>query len=491
MSFFSDQNRLASARKILENIGEMINARFSVRLWDGSMIPLGKNVDTDFFISINSSGVIGALLRRPTYENLLLQYVKGHIGIHGDLIDFVAIAREKRPHHTLKKINRFLLFNQALPLILTPFAKITSQHEYQDDEVGRRDSRRDNKEFIQFHYDISNEFYALFLGTEMQYSCGYFTNPDNSLDQAQHDKLEMICRKLRLKPEEKLLDIGCGWGGLICYAAKNHGVRAHGVTLSQKQFYYATAKVKSLGLEDRVTVELRDYSTLEGTYDKIASIGMFEHIGIANMPKYFQKINTLLRDRGILLNHGISRQAKPTRRAVRRIRPERRLLLKYIFPGSELDNVGHTTDMLELSGFEVHDIEAWREHYALTTQHWYRGLMAHREEAIKFVGIEKFRLWALYLAGVSIGFASGSMHICQVVATKHSAKGPSGLPLTRADLYDTPHCVENSGKIRFVTADHRQTRLHRPQVMSHTNQPRTVGLAIRNPISPLSEQAAL
>ncbi len=440
MTFFSDENKLAAARKIFEYVGEIINVRFSIRLWDGSIIPLGKNVDSEFFIAINGPGVIGALLRRPTYENLLLQYINGSVDIHGDLIDFVAVARKKRPTKKLKKINKFFLLRQALPLLLSFSEKTSVQHEYLYDEVGRKESRRDNKKFIQFHYDMSNNFYALFLGDEMQYSCGYFTDPDNSLDQAQYDKLDIICRKLRLKPEEKLLDIGCGWGGLICHAAQNYGVKAHGVTLSQKQFDYTAAKVKRLGIEDRVTVELRDYSTLEGTYDKIASIGMFEHIGLANMPKYFQKINSLLRDRGILLNHGISRHAKPTRRAARKIRPERRLLLKYIFPGSEIDNVGHTIDLLEINGFEVHDVEALREHYALTTRHWYKRLMARKEEAINFVGIEKFRIWALYLAGVSIGFTNGSIHICQIVATKHSAKGASGLPFTRADLY-----VNNDG----------------------------------------------
>jgi len=435
MTFFSDENKLAAARKIFEYVCEIINVLFSVRLWDGSIIPLGKNVDSEFFIAINGPGVIGALLRRPTYENLLLQYANGSVDIHGDLIDFVAVARKKRPTKKLKKINKFFLLRQALPLLLSFSEKISVQHEYLYDEVGRKESRRDNKKFIQFHYDISNNFYALFLGDEMQYSCGYFTDPDNSLDQAQYHKLDIICRKLRLKPEEKLLDIGCGWGGLICHAAQNYGVKAHGVTLSQEQFDYTTAKVKRLGIEDRVTVELRDYSTLEDTYDKISSIGMFEHIGIANMPKYFQKINSLLRDRGILLNHGISRHAKPTRRAARKIRPERRLLLKYIFPGSEIDNVGHTIDLLEINGFEVHDVEALREHYALTTRHWYKRLMARKEEAINFIGREKFRMWALYLAGVSIGFTDGSMHICQIVATKHSAKGASGLPFTRADLY--------------------------------------------------------
>ncbi|MDA8163491.1 MAG: cyclopropane-fatty-acyl-phospholipid synthase [Desulfobacteraceae bacterium] len=435
MKLFSDENRLAAARRLFEQVGELINARFSVRLWDGSMVPLGKNVNTDFFIAVNDPGAISSLLRRPTHENLLLHYAKGNLEIHGDLIDFVAVAREKRPKDKLKKLSRLSLCRSALPLLLTPGRKAAVRHGYRQDEVGRRESRRDNKKFIQFHYDISNDFYGLFLGSEMLYSCGYFTHPDNSLDQAQEDKLEMICRKLRLREGEKLLDIGCGWGGLVCYAARKHGVRAHGITLSQKQLDYAREKIKRLGLEDQVTVELRDYATVEGTYDKIASIGMFEHIGIANMEKYFRKISSLLRDRGILLNHGISRHAKPTRRAARKIRPERRLLLKYIFPGSELDNVGHTIDMMEICGFEVHDVEAWREHYAFTARHWYRRLMARKQEALELVDPEKFRMWALYLAGVSIGFADGSMHICQVVATKHGAKGPSGLPLTRVDLY--------------------------------------------------------
>ena len=435
MSFFSDAARLRAARRLFEQVGELLNARFSIRLWDGSMVPLGRDVDTDFYLAVNSPGTIGSLLRWPTYENLLQHYVKGNLDISADLLDFVAVAREKRPKDKLQKMSKLSLIRQALPLLLTPGDRRELQHRYGDEETGRKQSRRDNKEFIQFHYDISNDFYKLFLDQEMQYSCGYFTRPDNSLDQAQRDKLDLICRKLRLQAGDRMLDIGCGWGGLICHAAGNYGVQAHGVTLSQTQFDYATEKVKKLGLENRIKVELRDYSTLEGTYDKIASVGMFEHIGIANMDGYFAKINALLRDRGILMNHGISRHAKRTKREVRKIRPERRLLLKYIFPGSELDNVGHTIDMLEVNGFEVHDVEALREHYGLTTRHWYRNLRQNREEAEKLVGSEKLRIWLLYLAGVSIGFTDGSMHICQVVATKHKAKGASGMPLTRADLY--------------------------------------------------------
>ncbi len=434
MHFFSDQGRLEAARRLFEQIGALTDLPFSIRLWDGSLIPLSQSADKEFFLSLSGPGVIGSLLRRPTYENLLLHYAQGHIDLQGDLLDFAALIRARRSKKSLRKISRLALLKNALPLLFTPAGTGAIAHRYRDDATGRREARRNNKDFIQFHYDLGNDFYALFLDKEMQYSCGYFTRADHSLDRAQLDKLEMICRKLRLQPGEKLLDIGCGWGGLICYAARHYGVQAHGITLSQQQHDFTRDKIQKLGLEGRVSVELRDYATLAGSYDKIASIGMFEHIGIANMPRYFSKINALLRDRGLLLNHGISRHAKPTRRAVRKIRPERRLLLKYIFPGSELDNLGHTIDLLEMRGFEVHDVEAWREHYGLTTKHWYRRLKANQEEAIRLVGPEKFRLWGLYLAGVSLGFTDGSMHICQVVATKHAAKGPSGLPLTRADL---------------------------------------------------------
>ena len=435
MALFSQQKQLDAARLLFTQLASLLNRRISVRLWDDSLIPLGENSDPDYFISISGPGVLGSLMRKPSYENLLFHYANGNIEIHGDLIDFVNLARQKQPRDRSKRPSKLQLLKTALPLLFAPADKMEVAHSYDDDAVGRNESRRKNMEFIQFHYDISNEFYALFLGKEMQYSCGYFTDPDNSIDQAQFDKLDMICKKLRLKPGEKFLDIGCGWGGLVCHAAQHYGVEAHGVTLSQKQFDFTIEKIKRLGLEEKITIELKDYEKLEGSFDKISSVGMFEHIGINNMPKYFQKINSLLLDRGILMNHGISRHAKATKKAAKRIRPERRLLLKYIFPGSELDNVGHTVDVLEMSGFEVHDVEAWREHYALTCQHWYRELMRRKDEAIGFVGEEKFRMWALYLAGVSIGFADGTMHICQVVASKHASKGSSGVPLTRADLY--------------------------------------------------------
>jgi len=212
-------------------------------------------------------------------------------------------------------------------------------------------------------------------------------------------------------------------------------VQAHGVTLSQNQYDFAQEKIKRLGLEDRVSIELRDYETLTGSYDKISSIGMFEHIGLDNMGRYFEKMNSLLRDRGMLLNHGIARTAKASSKAKRKIRPERKLILKFIFPGSELDSIGRTVDLLQIAGFEVHDVEGWRAHYAMTCKAWHDALVLNRDAAIAQVGSEKYRMWLLYLAGVSIGFTQGSIHLYQVVASKHAAKGLSELPLTREGLY--------------------------------------------------------
>lgn len=351
------------------------------------------------------------------------------------LYEFIRVLRKKGKNRRSREISKLKLLKNLLPFVFTRTPGASIEHAYESEASGRDQGKRRNMDFIQFHYDISNEFYSLFLDPEMQYSCGYFKTPDMPLAQAQTDKLEYICRKLRLKPGEDMLDIGCGWGGLACHAAQHYGVHVHGVTLSQTQHDFAVAKVKRLGLEDRVKIELQDYATLTGTYDKISSVGMFEHIGIQNMPHYFGKIHALLRDRGILINHGIASRAKADARAVKRIRPERKLLLKYIFPGSELDSIGNTLNQMQIAGFEVHDVEGLREHYGLTCKAWHDGLVANREEAIRIVGEKKYRMWLLYLAGVAIGFTDGTMHIFQVVASKRATKGAAELPLTRDDLY--------------------------------------------------------
>jgi cyclopropane-fatty-acyl-phospholipid synthase len=432
----SPPKQLSAARAVLEQIAQALDLRFSVELWDGSRIPLGREVHPELRVVIRGPGVIGSLLRWPTLDNLVRHYATGQIEIAGgNLIEFFEAARTDKSRRRLQRIPAGTLLRSAWPFVFAPAEKTQPEHAYHGDQIARTVGQRSNRDYIQFHYDLGNDFYELFLGREMVYSCGYFTDWNNSLDQAQHDKLDMICRKLRLAPGERLLDIGCGWGGLVCHAAKNYGVEAHGVTLSQQQHDYAREKIRRLGLEGQVTVELRDYSTLSGRYDKIASIGMYEHVGLANYPAYFGKLNSLLRDRGLLLNHGITRPAKRSRRRFARIRPEQRLILKYIFPGGELDHIGHTCESLETSRFEVHDVEDWREHYAQTTRLWCQRLSARREEAIALVGPERYRLWVAYLAGVSFAFLDGSARIYQVVASKHASRGRAELPPTRADLY--------------------------------------------------------
>jgi cyclopropane-fatty-acyl-phospholipid synthase len=437
LPFTSSDDQRAAARTVLRRLAESLNARFSVELWDGSRVPMGADVRPDLRVVIKSPGVVAGLLRWPTLDNLVRHYATGQIEVlGGDLIDFFEAARVERSRSRMRRLPTSLLLKSAWPFLFAPAQKLRPEHAYDGDQVGRKVSAdRKDQDYIQFHYDLGNDFYQLFLDPEMQYSCGYFTDWNNTLEQAQLDKLDMICRKLRLAPGERMLDIGCGWGGLVCHAAQRYGVQAHGVTLSQTQFDFATEKVHRLGLEDRVQIELRDYTTLDGKYDKISSIGMYEHVGIRNYPAYFGKINSLLRDRGILLNHGITRPAKRSKGRFRRIRPEQRLILKYIFPGGELDHIGHTCESLETCRFEVHDVEDWREHYYLTTRHWCRRLSARKDEAIRMVGPERYRLWVAYLAGVSFAFYDNSARIYQVVASKHATKGRAELPPTRADLY--------------------------------------------------------
>lgn len=431
-----DARRLAAARSILEHLGARLDTPFVVELWDGSTVPLGPAADGRYRLVIDGAGTLGALLRRPSLETIARLYAGGHLDFRGaDLITLVEAARAKRVRLKLRDLRAGWLLWRALPLLAARGSDAEPQHRYAGDETGRDLARRDERAFIQFHYDAGNDFYALFLDPEMQYSCAYFTDWTNSLEQAQRDKLDMICRKLRLQPGERFLDIGCGWGGLLAHAALHYGVQAHGVTLSQAQAEFAQAKMERLGIADRVRIELRNYESLEGEYDKIASIGMYEHVGIANYPRYFGKLNSLLRDRGLLLNHGITRRAKASRRRFRRIRPENRLIRKYIFPGSELDHIGHTLESMEAQGFEIHDVEGWREHYAMTLRHWHRRLAENEARAVALVGREKYRMWIAYLAGVCFGFQDGSLRIYQTLASKHRAKGGAGLPPTRADLY--------------------------------------------------------
>jgi cyclopropane-fatty-acyl-phospholipid synthase len=432
-----------AARQVFGHLAKKIDVPFSIRLWDGTVIPLGRDAASGPTIAIRSPGVLGGLVRRPSLDHLFRRYVSGDLEIQGgDLIGFVEAARERKKAARLgfADLRRGFPWTKALPLLLARDRRAEIRHEFRGGDAPRRGAKNRDKDFIQFHYDASNQFYELFLDSEMVYSCAYFRDWSNPLEQAQRDKLDIICRKLRLQPGESVLDIGSGWGALLCHAAQHYGVVAHGVTLSQAQYDYAQARIERLGLQDRVTVALADYMTLDGKYDKIASIGMYEHVGIANYPAYFGKIESLLGAGGIFLNHGITRRAKRNIKNFGKISTSKRVILKYIFPGAELDHIGHTLQVMESCGFEIHDVEALRRHYARTCRLWHDRLAARREEAIALVGAERYRMWVAYLAGVTVGFAHGPLQVFQTVATKQAARTVA-LPPTREDLYRAPREV--------------------------------------------------
>jgi cyclopropane-fatty-acyl-phospholipid synthase len=337
----------------------------------------------------------------------------------------------------VKSLDKRLALATATKFLFVPRGGPWPLEAVRGDKARSDGTEATNKKNVHYHYDLSNRFYELFLDPEMVYTCAYFRDWNNDLATAQRDKLDMICRKLRLRPGESLLDIGCGWGALVCHAAKHFGVRAHGVTLAEEQFAYAREKVARLGLEDKVTLELRDYTLVEGSFDKIASIGMFEQVGEANHPTYFRTVNRLLKPGGLYLHHSIALRANAYERFRRgrgRDRAAAMAIGRYIFPGGELDHLGMSIANLELHGFEVHDVEAWREHYVRTTRLWHDRLSANRAAAEREVGSEKTRLWIAYLAVVSIAFAHGTIGIFQTLASRR-VRGASRMPPTRADLY--------------------------------------------------------
>jgi len=440
MSLFrpSEAKLLSSAKKLLGLLAPALDARVSVRLWDGSIVPLGQNSDPNLYVSISDPGVIGALLRRPSVENVVMHYARGQIDFHGsDPMTFFETLRVKNSRKRARHTRNWAVARALLPFLFAPSQPVVDDPSLSVKGNELQQTSADNTALIQFHYDVGNDFYRLFLDENMVYTCAYFTDWNNSLDQAQFDKLDMTCRKLQLKPGDRLLDMGCGWGALVCHAVQHYGVEAHGVTLSQAQVDFAQQKIRALGLEGRAKVELKDYHHVEGQYDKISCIGMIEHVGIANIPDYLAKVNSLLPDRGIFLNHGITRPAKRSRRKFKRVRPEQRLLRKYIFPGGELDNIGNTIQLMESHSFRVQDVEGWRDHYALTCRLWCNRLWDNRTEATRLVGRERFRLWIAYLAGVSLALGDGTACLYQTVTTKHASKGHSHFPPTRRHLYET------------------------------------------------------
>ena len=297
-----------------------------------------------------------------------------------------------------------------------------------------RHQHRSNRANIGHHYDVSDAFYRLWLDSQMVYSCAYFRTENDTLDDAQAGKLDHICRKLRLEPGERFLDIGCGWGALLFRAAQRHGVQATGITLSQHQFDYVSGEIAARGLTGRVRVELRDYLDLpeDALYDKIASVGMFEHVGIARFPRYFGKIGRLLKPGGLVLNHGITHNPLGAQSLGSGIGD---FVDEYVFPGGELAHVAKVMAGMAEQGLEVIDAEALRPHYAKTLWRWCERLEANAEAARAEIGEEKYRVWRIYLAGSAHAFDRGWLSLWQLLAGKPLPDGRLPHPLTRDYMY--------------------------------------------------------
>ncbi|MFD2239196.1 SAM-dependent methyltransferase [Aureimonas populi] len=423
-----DSRPLARLEELVRHAVQTFRPPFAVRLWTGERLGPAEGPA----LTLNDPVALSHLPFRPRIDTLIELWMDKAIDIEGGTIfDLAAARRQVRTRHALKALDKWMVA-RSLPSLYA----LHRREKARALEAGRgAGASGSSAEAIQFHYDLSNRFYQTFLDERMVYSCAYFDGWHEDLDKAQADKLEMICRKLRLADGERFLDIGCGWGALLIHAASTRRITGHGVTLSRAQFELATERVRAAGLAERVTIELRPFGELTGTFDKIASIGMFEHVGFEHHDEYFRTVHRLLRPRGLYLHHAITRGA---RRSVKEFRAKRsreyKALTRYIFPGGELDFIGHSLQKLEQHKFEVHDVENWREHYARTCRLWAQRLQDNFEAAVAEVGEPRARLWLVYLAGCALGFESATAMVNQTLASRRE-RGPSGLPPTRRDLY--------------------------------------------------------
>ncbi|QND51056.1 class I SAM-dependent methyltransferase [Phyllobacterium sp. 628] len=419
-----------SAARIIRTVIQLLEPQFAVELWNGERIG-----ETDGpVLVINSPMAVRQLALKPNIGSIVELWISSQIDVkNGTLFDLVERGPKGKFKQKLKSLPKWQLLKDVPALLLGGGKSNLSGLDGKNPFVSGS-----NKEAITHHYDVSNAFYQLFLDDRMVYTCAYFTDWANSIDQAQADKLELICRKLRLQPGDRLLDIGCGWGAMLIYAAKHYGVTGTGVSLSEAQTALARERIKAEGLEDKITIHVKSYEELakdpDMQFDKISSIGMFEAVGIAHYDTYFSSVNKLLRPGGLYLHHAITRRMKRNKKTFGRKSAEHLALVKYIFPGGELDHLGMTIENLEGYGFEVHDAENLREHYGKTCRIWADRLHARFDEAIAEVGAPKARLWLLYLTGCALAFERGTVQINQTLASKRK-RGISAVPQTRADLY--------------------------------------------------------
>ncbi|MFJ9179524.1 class I SAM-dependent methyltransferase [Streptomyces sp. NPDC102360] len=430
---------MQNAAQRLKNVAEQLfGVELPVRLraWDGSE---AGPPDAPVLI-VRSRRALRRLLWKPGELGLARAWVAGDLDVEGDLyaaLDRMAGLIWERDPDAAEEESRSLAkalkdpkvraaAKELVKLAGTPLPPAPPPEEMRRGGRLHLHTKGSDKQAISHHYDVGNDFYELVLGPSMVYSCAYWESPEAGLESAQRDKLELISRKLDLKPGMRLLDVGCGWGSMAIHAAREHGVGVVGVTLSQEQAAYARKRVADEGLTDRIEIRVQDYRDVrDGPYDAISSIGMAEHVGAEQYLEYASDLHALLKPGGRLLNHQIARRPQRDESAYE----VDEFIDAYVFPDGELAPVGSTTGQLERAGFEVRDVEAIREHYALTLRQWVRNLEARWSEALKLVSPGRARVWRLYMAASALSFERNRIGVNQILAVRTPESGASGMPL--------------------------------------------------------------
>jgi cyclopropane-fatty-acyl-phospholipid synthase len=441
-SAVSDDGAVPRCRAVLAALfGEPHQRPFDVKFWDGT-VDRGKSALAPFTLVLNRPAALRRMLLPPNEMSIVESYIAGDVDIEGNMEAGSslgeAIGGRLRSPLAVAQLVRMVLGLPGQKEDDLADIKFPEQAR----KLGPRHAPVRDAAAIHYHYDVGNNFYKLWLDRRMVYSCAYFRSAEDSLDTAQEAKLDLICRKLRLKPGDRFLDIGCGWGGLIMYAAEHYGVDATGITLSENQASLAKERIDEAGLGDRCRVAIRDYRTLNAgdAYDKISSIGMIEHVGASHLPVYFDSAFRALKPGGLFLNHGIVSLSEPRPRPIserifRKFWRADAFIDTYVFPDGKLTAADDVMAAAEGAGFEVRDVESLREHYALTLRHWVRTLEEKSEEAVALVGNHHFRIWRLYMAASANAFTKAAINVIQTLLAKPDANGRSSIPLTREDLY--------------------------------------------------------